>query len=97
MSRPTCIAHTSATVIGNVYMTCPGYRNVNLRIIVFDISDHYAILVCMGESDLTRRKEPLVYNHLLIDINKIGKLNTAMHNTNWAQIFTKEHIAIEVS
>ena len=48
VSRPTRITHTSATVIDNVYMKCAGYRNVNSRIIVSDISDHYAILACMG-------------------------------------------------
>ena len=54
---------------------------------------HYAILACMDESDLTRRKAPLVFKHRPIDIDKIGKLNTAIHNTNWAQIITKEHIS----
>ena len=68
VSRPTRITHTSATVINNVYMKCAGYRNVNSRIIVSDISDHYAILACMGESDGTGRKEPLIFNCRPIDI-----------------------------
>ena len=86
--------------IDNVYMKCTGYRNVNSRIIVSDISDHYAILACIGESYLTRRKEPQVFKHRPIDIDKIDKLNTAVLNTNWAQINTNKHIyqiAIEVS
>ena len=76
VSRPTRITHTSATVIDNVYMKCPGYRNVNSRIIVSNISDHYVTLSCMGESDGTRRKEPLVFKHRPIDIDKIEYCHT---------------------
>ena len=48
VSRPIRITHTSATVIDNVYMKCPGYRNVNSRIIVSDISDHLCDLGVHG-------------------------------------------------
>ena len=47
----------------------------------------------MGESDGTSRKEPLVFKHRPIDVDKIDQLNTAINNTNWAQIITNEHIS----
>ena len=36
---------------------------------------------------------PLIFNCRPIDIAKIDKLNTAIHDTNWAQIISSKHIS----
>ena len=46
--RPTRGTHTSFTVIDNIYMKCAGYDNIDSKILMTDISDHYPIIACMG-------------------------------------------------
>ena len=32
----------------NIYLKCAGYDNIDSKILMTDISDHYPIIACMG-------------------------------------------------
>ena len=69
IKRSTRITHTSSTVIDNIYVKCDGYLNVDSRILISQMSDHFPIIACLGKSckSTSSAKEPLVFYHRPIE------------------------------
>ena len=84
---PTRITHSSATLIGNVYVKCEKYENIRSRIIQTDISDHFPILIGMGSRQVAKRKEPLIFTQRKIGPHQIQKITDALITTQWNNVF----------
>ena len=82
IKRPTRITHTSATIIDNLYVKCNGYNNVDSRISLLNISDHFPIISCMGKTAATSCKTPRP-----IDLTQIDNITKNLNSTNWETFF----------
>ncbi len=83
VKRPTRITHTRSTAIDNLYVKYDEYDNIDSRIILSDISDHFPIITCMGRRDRTVGRTSLVFNHRPIDSIQIDNLSEALRSTIW--------------
>ena len=86
VKRPTRITHTSATVIDNIYVKSQRYENIDSRVILSDISDHFPIIACMSVMGKSVKRAPLVFSHRPIDTTKLGKLAEALTRTDWVNV-----------
>ena len=66
IKQPTRITHTSSTLIDNLYVKYDKYENIDSRILLSDISDHFPIITCMGNKVNMKKREPLVFSHRTI-------------------------------
>ena len=92
ITRPTRITHTSATLIDNMYVKSNAYENVHSRILTSDMSDHFPVIVCMGKTKRTSRKEPLVFTHRPIGSEQVTKMRHELSNICWSEILHDEHV-----
>ena len=78
----------TVTVIDNipVYAKFRGYKSIDSRIILSDISDHLPILTCMGKMKEIAGKAPLVFTHIPIDSAQTAQLIQALRSTSWANV-----------
>ena len=72
---------TNATVIDNIYMKCAGYDNIDSKIMMTDIPDHYPIIDCMGVTKESNIKQPLVFECIALGQPQIYILSAALTNT----------------
>ena len=93
IKRPTRITHTSSTIIDNIYMRCHGYDNIDSRIIVSSISDHFPIISCMGRAKPSCDKTPLVFTYRPTNTTKINNLSNALNTTNWDNLFLNKGVS----
>ncbi len=86
-TRPTRITHTSATLIDNIYVKCPRYENINSRIIVSDISDHFPVLTCMGKKSIKKQRQPLIFKQRRTGNEQIQLIENQMMTMPWHDLF----------
>ena len=66
ITRPTRITHETATLIDNLYVSGKSIVNLHSGILVADISDHFPVLVFIGNSSKKQKRPLFLYTENFI-------------------------------
>ena len=77
-------SHETATLIDNLYVI--GKSIVNLHgILVADISDHFPLLVFIGNSS-KKHKNTTIFEYRKLDTMSTDRINTLLLSTDWSPL-----------
>ncbi len=85
INRPTRVTHLSATLIDNIYLNANLYKNCCSGILISDLSDHFPIIVCVGNKSSSESTEPKHITFSYRDLNDTAytQLRQLLNQVNW--------------
>ena len=92
ITRPTCIAQTSATLIDNVFVSKDLHKCFDSGILLSDILDHLPSLVLLKQNKLTS-KEPLEFLSRNQTEAKISCIKNELNKVDWNGVLNSDDVS----
>ena len=87
ITRPTCITHSSATLIDNILVSSELIGSTKSFIGIDNMSDHLPCITVLQNALMTS-KEPVTIHTRKLDKLSLNRLNTELNNRDWTNELT---------
>ena len=87
ISKPTRITSNSASLIDNIYVSCPKARDFKAGILSYDLSDHLPVFAIFKKKNDTKRI-PTEFEYRNLNKSALLNLKNLLEKTDWFSILT---------
>ncbi len=85
ITKPTCITHSSATLIDNLYISMSQAKDINSGVLLYDISDHLPIFVTWGKQVVQKDTQTSITIRPM-DRIKVARINDLIEAEDWGPL-----------
>jgi hypothetical protein len=83
ITKPTCVTHTSATLIDNIYLNHTN-ASIHSGILYVNLSDHFPVFCFVNPvKPVKKSTEPLIFTYRPMSEVIVNQVNNALRETDW--------------